>query len=378
MFLIYGIVLGITQNVKYNGFQAFLITTSFFLIYFIYTRFRIHSKKNFSIEFRGIILAFIMMILLHIPWIFMLGIGDYMKETGIFSLSILSNIDINNILLIFKKGIEFYINLFIVTKANLLFNTVKILFYPYILILWTSPILILFFIVSFHGRITKEKLILFIWFIFILLFFSLGYKVSRAMIPAIPAFSILSAIGCIKFTDFIKNKLDIIKKYNSQIISVIVIIILFTSLPSLINIISNTHNGYRIAGIFLKENVKENEYIFFSGGPQIRFYYPNASWWRYCDNISSEDIKYVILDYMKYSYDDEFLYNINNIEKNVKPLIILKNQIVEPIIISQINLDKNKDDLDKIIIFKIKEEDKELLKFLDSYREKICNKYELI
>ena len=100
MFLIYGIVLGITQNVKYNGFQAFLITTSFFLIYFIYTRFRIHSKKNFSIEFRGIILAFIMMILLHIPWIFMLGIGDYMKETGIFSLSILSNIDINNIYLL--------------------------------------------------------------------------------------------------------------------------------------------------------------------------------------------------------------------------------------------------------------------------------------
>jgi len=372
LYAIYGIALGITQNVKYNGFMAFIIPALFLFVYYVYVKYAgKRVKLDFSLASKGMIIAFLIMVLMHVPWIFALGIGDYAKESGSLSMgSVLSQLTSGNFVSIFLRGVNLYVGLFLENKAGLLFTPNELLFYPYVLLFWTSPALVLCFILSFTRKMKKETTFLLIWFAFFLVFFSAGYKAGRVILPAIPAFSLLSAVGAIRLADVLKR--NFMRGFNKgQVLGLVLIVVCVISIPSVVNAVSYVQDGYRQAGTFLKENVNKNQYIFTTGGPQLRFYYPDAAWWKFCDNVSSDEISYFVTDYIQYRYPEEFIQNINAIKNSSVPVATFYNEVTE-IEDPADMVNKLNEDFYKIEIYKIGTEQKKYLSFLDEYKNVAC------
>jgi len=373
LYAIYGIALGITQNVKYNGFMAFIIPVIFLAAYYAYVKYAgKRVKLDFFLAFKGMVIAFLIMVLMHVPWIFALGVGDYAKEAGSLSMeSVFSQLASGNLISIFSRGINLYMSLFLENKAGLLFVPSELLFYPYLILFWTSPALILCFILSFTGRMKKEMAFLLIWFAFFFAFFSAGYKAGRVILPAIPAFSLISAVGAIRLANILKR--NFIRKINGgQALGLIIIMVCLASVPSVLNAVSYAHDGYRQAGTFLKENVDKGQYIFTTGGPQIRFYYPDGAWWKFCENVSSNEISYFVTDYIQYRYSENYMQYIGEIKNSSELVASFYNHVV--VIESPEDTFKNRlnDDFYKIEIYKIGDDSKKYLSFLDEYKKVAC------
>lgn len=330
-YLIFGLFSAITLNTKYNGFQVWIDAFLFILTLIAFAYFKKEfkrKKKEFVFHIKGLMIAALIMILLHIPWIFMLGIGN--ANTSIDELISFKSINANT----FSEGIKTYANIFLYNKGPafreaLSFTSAEKYFsYAIYLIKWTSPLILILLLAGIFNafnlkelrlkkilKIKEENLFLVVWFIFIFAFFSiLAPERPRTIIIVLPALALIAADGLSK----IKNK---------NVMNGLWLLILATSIFTSWNSVTTNHDGFRMAGAYLEENASDG-LIFSTAGPQLRFYFEEGRWWMLSSPEPAEKIKWVVLDFHKNNgwIEKYVIADVNKFENEVEPIVIYKNE----------------------------------------------------
>jgi len=137
------------------------------------------------------------------------------------------------------------------------------------------------------------------------------------MVAALPPLFILSARG----VQIIKNK-----KVLAAVLAAVIFSGFFLSLDS----ITKYHDGFRKAGIYVDENARPGELIFYTGMPTVLFYHEvdSGNWWRYGDYNRTQDIRYVIIEYHAYTKRQSIFgfFDLERFESDFSPAAIFRNE----------------------------------------------------
>ena len=333
LYVLFGFLAGCTFLVKYMGVLSFLIPLLCACIFHAAKTKKLADLKKLLPDVKGFAAAGLVMALMHLPWIFAIGIGVYASSGGssYFSMGDISPSWVaSHATDIFGTGLMEYLKEFSRHSgiAATLANTSNYLFYISTLIVLVSPLIVAFFAAGVYALIKKrssgDKFLLF-WFFFIFLFFTflVAYKASRFIYPAMPAFALISARGFL----FAKMKSKKIKK----LAPIILILIIASSVVLAADTLTMHNDGYRKTGEFINSNVKEGELIFYTGMPQLLFYHEinTGNWWRYFDYNNTKNIRHVVIESHIYHETERWrvfgFFDLERFENDFRPAAIYMN-----------------------------------------------------
>ncbi len=324
-YVIYGFLAGITFLTKYIGVFVFFVPATFGILYYISMSIKNRFKwKDFLFDLKGIIIVAVIMALMHIPWIYGIGIGVYASSGGnsYFSLKDV-NIEwmISNSAEVIQLGLIEYYSYFmflsdVVGNAH---NTANPIYYIDVILVWTSPLLVLLFLLYTYNYVKnpcKEDSFLYFWFIFFFVFLSLimVIKGSRFILAAMPPFIIIASKG----VQSLKRR-DLIL----LVLALTVVSCMLISLDS----ITSYHDGYKNVGRYISQNVVGDDLIFYTGWSQLLFYHEldTGNWWEHDETDRTSEVTYVIVDSLGKDSERLSFFDFERFENDFSPVAVFEN-----------------------------------------------------
>ena len=327
LYAAYGFLAGLAFLTKYLGIIAFIIPLGFVAARHAWLLLSSGktSRKNLLSDGRGFLVAGAIMSLMHVPWIFCIGIGLHASSGGssYFTTGDLSpGWIIGNAPDIMRLGIQGYLAEFLkVSDISATMNTPNYLYYIWLLAAWTSPVFLLTFLMGVKERLRKGpggSFMLF-WFVSLLLIFTfiIMYRASRIFVLALPPFAVISSLG-----------LSGIRK--RQIFFAVLALGIASSIILSFDSIIKTHDGFRKTADFIKANVGPGDLIFYTGMPQLLVYHDldTGNWWRFGDYNRTGGIKYVIIEYHAYRKRESGFgfFDLERFEEDFSPVAVFNNE----------------------------------------------------